>query len=75
MDNDVELSKLFWQNFLFWREEKFGMCQWFPTLSGIDIMQDDKFIAYKTNIPEKYYVLQEYIIGSPWEKLVTMVTQ
>lgn len=79
MDNDVELSRLYWQNFVYWREEKFGLCQWIVTLSGTDIMQDDKFIAYKTNIPEKYYVVKRYIIGTPWEQyakeIVTTVTQ
>lgn len=75
MDNsDIVLEKFYWYNFLNWREEKFGLCQWIPTLSGQDIMQDNKFVAYKTNIPERYYVLKEYIVGTPWERFVSVTT-
>jgi len=74
-DDDVMLDKFHWNTFLRWREERdYELCVWHNTLSGIDIMQNDKFIAYKTNIPERYYVLKEYIVGTPWERFVSVTT-
>lgn len=77
MDNDVMLEKLYWQNFLFWYSEKHGELLHLPMMSGVDVIEKDseKFIAYKTNIPEQYFVLREFIIGTPWERFVTTVTQ
>lgn len=81
MDNDVELSKLHWQNFLYWYEEKYSELLRLPMMSGTDVIEkeSEKFIAYKTNIPERYYVLHQYIVGTPWEQyakeIVTTVTE
>lgn len=77
MDNDVMLTKLHWQNFLYYYAEKHGELLHLPMMSGIDVIEKDseKFIAYKTNIPEQYFVLREFIIGSPWEQYATEVSQ
>lgn len=81
MEEEVELSKLHWQNFLYWFEEKYGELLRLPMISGTDIIEreSEKFVAYKNNVPEQYFVVKKYIIGTPWEQYaketVTTVTE
>lgn len=80
MDEELELSKMHWYNFLYWYEEKHGELLRLPMMSSEDVMTKDSetYIASRTYIPEKYYVVKKHILGTPWERytkeIVTMVT-
>jgi hypothetical protein len=69
---DVELDRRLWLSFVQWYDESFHGCGWLPTLSGTNIISTitGKLIAYKTNIPEKYFVVNDNIVNSPWKKWI-----
>jgi len=68
----VELDKRLWLSFVQWYDESFQGCDWMPMMSGTNVMSNKtrKLIAYKTNIPERYFVISENIVNSPWKKCI-----
>jgi len=69
---DVELDKRLWLNFVQWYDESFQGCNWLPMMSGTNIIstKTGKLIAYKTNIPEKYFVVNGNLANSPWKRYI-----
>jgi len=80
MDEELELSKIHWYNFLYWYEEKYEELLRLPMMSSEDVMtkNSETYIASRTYIPEKYYVVKRHVVGTPWERyakeIVTTVT-
>ena len=73
---ETELSKLEWQRFLNYHEEKHGEYGWYPNLTGVNVVDRNtgKLVGFRQNIPERCFILEEWLLGTPWERFVSVTT-
>jgi hypothetical protein len=70
MNDSIELTKIEWQDFIEWYEEKYHYLDWERVSFGHCLIDHitEQTVAVMSEIPEKYYVDVSIYRVSPWNK-------